>query len=301
LGGEEFRERITAEIDRSKVAIVIWSANSVASRFVIDEADHAGKSGKLLSAIVPGFKAEKIPIGFRGAQVVSIGEGEQLIRALISLGVGDVRKTGSYLLGIFARQIKAIERNTRKPQRLVLAAFAVVSVLAALFGVSQWLLRPQLEAAATITVDRKWDKTDPDAHPFGSLVLSFRNSGELGRLFAPSYVIKELNVVFYDPSFRLLRTHQEKMNISVSYGTPTSLKFEFHFAFPRTRDGEVFAVACALVSKDRDNSRAFRIGTASRFGESEYLRMRSLNVGNDQIEALQLDTGCKLGANARSL
>ena len=82
VGGQEFRERITDEIDRSKATIVIWSPNSIKSAFVIDEADHARQSGKLLSAIAPGFKADRIPIGFRGSQVVSIGEGDQLVQAL---------------------------------------------------------------------------------------------------------------------------------------------------------------------------------------------------------------------------
>src|ERR1700761_1633369 len=63
VGGQDFRDRITKEIDESKVTIVIWSPNSIKSAFVVDEADHARQAGKLLSSVVPNFKLDRLPMG----------------------------------------------------------------------------------------------------------------------------------------------------------------------------------------------------------------------------------------------
>lgn len=66
--GDNYRKVIEKEVHEAKVVIVIWSADAVASPWVLDEADVAGTKRKLLPV---KFDAafQNIPIGFGQIQV----------------------------------------------------------------------------------------------------------------------------------------------------------------------------------------------------------------------------------------
>lgn len=87
VGGERFRDVILSELDKATVVIVLWSTNSIASRFVLDEADRAAASGKLLSLLLPDFQARFIPMGFGSFQAIAIDDEERLLKALEARGV----------------------------------------------------------------------------------------------------------------------------------------------------------------------------------------------------------------------
>lgn len=87
VGGEQFREAIMRELQAAKVALVLWSTNSVGSRFVLDEADHAAASGKLISVLTEGFQPRYMPMGFGGFQAVPIEQEDRLVAALQKRGL----------------------------------------------------------------------------------------------------------------------------------------------------------------------------------------------------------------------
>lgn len=61
LAGDRYRHVIREVIDQCSAAVVLWSAKSVDSDFVMDEANHAKKKGKLCPAIIDDVD---LPFGF---------------------------------------------------------------------------------------------------------------------------------------------------------------------------------------------------------------------------------------------
>ncbi len=67
--GAEFRAEIARELDEARAVIVVWSANSVTSRFVCDEAD-VGAQREVLVPVLLDFV--DIPLGFRQIQTADL-------------------------------------------------------------------------------------------------------------------------------------------------------------------------------------------------------------------------------------
>jgi hypothetical protein len=87
VGGETFRDAILSELEAARAVIVLWSPNAAASRFVIDEADAAAATGKLVSVMLDGFPASKLPLGFRSFQGLAYQDKSGLTRALQRLNL----------------------------------------------------------------------------------------------------------------------------------------------------------------------------------------------------------------------
>lgn len=87
LGGVDFRKAIRSELEVAKAVIVIWSTDSVNSRFVVDEADYAAATGRLIPTRTSTLSPNEIPLGFRGIQIHIVTEIERLVDALKKLGV----------------------------------------------------------------------------------------------------------------------------------------------------------------------------------------------------------------------
>jgi hypothetical protein len=68
-GGGSFREAIEQQIDAADVVLVLWSAHSRASRYVLDEAERAARRGVLLSLLLEGGEP---PLGFGAVQGVEV-------------------------------------------------------------------------------------------------------------------------------------------------------------------------------------------------------------------------------------
>ncbi|TNE37150.1 MAG: TIR domain-containing protein, partial [Alphaproteobacteria bacterium] len=67
--GTEFRFEIAQALENARVVVVVWSAHSVASRFVWDEADEGAQRGALVPAL---FDLVDIPLGFRQIQTADL-------------------------------------------------------------------------------------------------------------------------------------------------------------------------------------------------------------------------------------
>ena len=87
VGSDDFRDVIFDELTLAKAAIVIWSENSVRSKFVRDEAGRADTKNKLIATCVAGFDMESLPMGFGGRHCQPVDELDQTLKALARLGV----------------------------------------------------------------------------------------------------------------------------------------------------------------------------------------------------------------------
>jgi len=69
LKAGSFREQITAELSAADAVIVVWSARSKASRYVLDESERAVARGVLLPVRID---ASELPLGFGGIQTFDL-------------------------------------------------------------------------------------------------------------------------------------------------------------------------------------------------------------------------------------
>jgi hypothetical protein len=93
VGGVKFRDKIKAQLEAAKAAVVIWTRNSVDSDWVIEEAEDAKHSKKLIATRTKDLDYRNIPLGFRGLQTDLISEPGQILKALKSFGVAPSRPT----------------------------------------------------------------------------------------------------------------------------------------------------------------------------------------------------------------
>jgi TIR domain len=64
-----FRNQIVAELERAEAAIVVWSARSGQSRYVLDESERAAKRGVLLPVRIDDTE---LPLGFGALQTLDL-------------------------------------------------------------------------------------------------------------------------------------------------------------------------------------------------------------------------------------
>jgi hypothetical protein len=69
LKAGSFREQITAQLTAADAVIVVWSARSKASRYVLDESERAVARGVLLPVRID---ASELPLGFGGIQTFDL-------------------------------------------------------------------------------------------------------------------------------------------------------------------------------------------------------------------------------------
>jgi hypothetical protein len=88
VGGQQFRDVIDQRIDGAKAVIVLWTENSVGSKYVRYEADRASNSNKLVCLHDPNLDVKRIPGPFfANDHLLKIGDRAGLMAALARLGV----------------------------------------------------------------------------------------------------------------------------------------------------------------------------------------------------------------------
>ncbi len=88
LGGSDFEQEIRRAIDAAGAVIAVWSAASVASPFVKDEARRAMAAGKLVTTHIDGLDFKDIPLGFGHLHVIALSDHDRVARSLVGL-IGD--------------------------------------------------------------------------------------------------------------------------------------------------------------------------------------------------------------------
>lgn len=82
--GQRFDDVIRDELDAAEAAIVIWTPESVQSKYVRAEAGTALAWDKLIPVRVAELRTEDVPGAFRGLQTVDIEDLDAIVRALNS-------------------------------------------------------------------------------------------------------------------------------------------------------------------------------------------------------------------------
>ena len=82
VGGTKYRKEIKAQLDTAKAAIVIWTADSVESEYVIDEAEDAKSQGKLIPTRDPELEIKYIPMGFRQTHTDPVTKPDLILKSL---------------------------------------------------------------------------------------------------------------------------------------------------------------------------------------------------------------------------
>ncbi len=87
LPGDQFPEEIKRQIDAAKAVIVIWTPDSVKSKWVRAEAARADAQGKLITIHTGDCDFSQIPMPFNTRQCGEVTNRDKLLLALVKLGL----------------------------------------------------------------------------------------------------------------------------------------------------------------------------------------------------------------------
>lgn len=137
--GQDWDMWIRGKLPNGKVAIVLWSRNSVKRDNVRQEALVAGKAKKRLPAMLDSIEAEDLPMGLYVVQAMNMTDWRSADSAGLAQLVAEVeRRVGRCTPG-------AIQATRGQPQRKINwvgVAIGVVRVAAAT-GLTQWIYPPK--------------------------------------------------------------------------------------------------------------------------------------------------------------
>jgi tetratricopeptide (TPR) repeat protein len=139
-GGAQYSTEIEAALNAADKVVVLWSAHSVGSAWVRDEAAAGRDTGRLVPVKIDGTEP---PLGFRQFQTIDLSKGRgragspQLQELLNSLGPSVEREPAS-VENRAKPQPKPI-RSREFPRKLIVPAVAAALVAA---GAAAWLLWP---------------------------------------------------------------------------------------------------------------------------------------------------------------
>ena len=87
LAGSNFRRLIPSLIATASATLVIWSEHSVASDFVIDEAERAKAVGRLVPCVLGAQDDIVLPVGFGSIHCVPADAHDDIVLALEAMGI----------------------------------------------------------------------------------------------------------------------------------------------------------------------------------------------------------------------
>jgi hypothetical protein len=82
VGGSQFRDVIHEQLKSSRVTLVIWTAHSLKSAWVKDEADEALRLNKIIPLFSDDLQPTDVPLGHRSNHILPLKDFEGLLRAL---------------------------------------------------------------------------------------------------------------------------------------------------------------------------------------------------------------------------
>ena len=85
-GGQPFRNVLQKRIETVKAVVVLWTENSIGSKWVRAEADLADHHGKLICLRDPNLDPRRIPMPFAEAHMVEAGRLPELVEGLALKG-----------------------------------------------------------------------------------------------------------------------------------------------------------------------------------------------------------------------
>lgn len=82
LGDDRFRAVIDEQIEACTRAIIIWTPSSIKRDWVLSEADHAHRLGKLINVVAEGLDAARIPKPFGQVNALVVDDRDKIIATL---------------------------------------------------------------------------------------------------------------------------------------------------------------------------------------------------------------------------
>jgi hypothetical protein len=147
IAGQAFDQAIERELETARCVVVLWSAHSVDSEWVKNEAAVAAERGVLIPALIDGVR---LPLEFRRKQTADLvnWHGEAGHAGLQSLCEGV-----AHVLGTAAPQPVAAGHTSRRPRwlRPAVAALAVLLGLG-LYAGGAWRAAPPMSASEVAAV-----------------------------------------------------------------------------------------------------------------------------------------------------
>lgn len=151
-GGAEYNHEIESAVDRADAVVVLWSAQSIQSAWVRDEAAEGRDQGKLVPVLI---EAVKPPMGFRQFQAIDLSRSK---RGFSDTSLRPLFDSIDRLAGISRTPSPASVTGpswrfgwTRRRMSLVAAAL-VLAIMATLF-IWQWRAQPALAVVAVAAAD----------------------------------------------------------------------------------------------------------------------------------------------------
>jgi signal recognition particle receptor subunit beta len=86
IAGQEYREVLRQRIETVKAVVVLWTENSISSKFVKSEAELADQHSKLICLRDPKLESRRIPMPFSESHIVEFGKMPELLEALALMG-----------------------------------------------------------------------------------------------------------------------------------------------------------------------------------------------------------------------
>jgi hypothetical protein len=174
VGGTKYREIIGGKLKEARKVIVLWSAHSLNSAFVIDEAQEAKDAGKLIPISID---TSRPPMGFRDVHTLSVNKFQTVSDAILAAIEDRAPAPATQPRGL-------LDRNALG--RRYLTRYAVYGALAVAACV----------ALGTVSARFLFDRGSPNVEP----VYTIYKSAELGlTLLFPN------NILSLDTTERLER------------------------------------------------------------------------------------------------
>lgn len=149
LAGESFRHRIQEELKSCRAAIVIWTPDSVASDYVLSEAERARLAKKLIQARTSDIDPHELPPPFDTSHVPLIDDRRSIYGGLARLGLlKDFKVDNATPTALYAastsdnRSIWSLRSNG-----LLLALLAIMAATTAGFAVYRSYSVPKVASA----------------------------------------------------------------------------------------------------------------------------------------------------------
>lgn len=131
LAGQDFDAMILRELTAAACVIVIWTENSISSRYVRDEASVAAQRGKLVPV---AFEGVDPPLGFRTLHLLRLGhagaEDDEFVRSLRRAVEERIQRTLKPQLSTNESAESASSPDTALPAQLMLPLVDAYSTLA---------------------------------------------------------------------------------------------------------------------------------------------------------------------------
>lgn len=165
IAGQAFDQAIERELETARCVVVLWSAHSVDSEWVKNEAAVAAERGVLIPALIDGVR---LPLEFRRKQTADLvnWHGEASHAGLQALCEGV-----AHVLGTAAPQPVAAGRTSRRPRWVWPAVAAALAVALSLYAAGAWRAAPPTPASEVAAVpppaasDKPAEHTPPTVQP----------------------------------------------------------------------------------------------------------------------------------------